>query len=45
MRQFGFNHGIEHRLERYIVVIYRPETERWSHYSSSALPNQYDAFA
>jgi putative phosphoribosyl transferase len=32
------------RLERYIGVIYRPETERWSHYSHSALPDQYDAF-
>ncbi len=32
------------RLERYIGVIYRPETERWSHYSSATLPDQYDAF-
>jgi erythromycin esterase-like protein/predicted phosphoribosyltransferase/predicted alpha/beta-hydrolase family hydrolase len=32
------------RLERYIGVIYRPETERWSHYSRSSLPDQYDAF-
>ncbi|WP_409371646.1 erythromycin esterase family protein [Mesorhizobium huakuii] len=32
------------RLERYIGVIYRPETERWSHYSSASLPDQYDAF-
>lgn len=32
------------RLERYIGVIYRPETERWSHYSHSTLPDQYDAF-
>ncbi len=32
------------RLERYIGVIYRPETERWSHYSHSILPDQYDAF-
>ena len=34
----------EPRLERYIGVIYRPETERWSHYSQSVLPEQYDAF-
>lgn len=32
------------RLERYIGVIYRPETERWSHYSEATLPKQYDAF-
>lgn len=32
------------RLERYIGVIYRPETERWSHYSSASLADQYDAF-
>lgn len=34
----------EPRLERYIGVIYRPDTERWSHYSFSSLPDQYDAF-
>lgn len=34
----------EPRLERYIGVIYRPETERWSHYSHATLPDQYDAF-
>lgn len=32
------------RLERYIGVIYRPETERASHYSYASLPDQYDAF-
>ena len=32
------------RLERYIGVIYRPETERASHYSYATLPDQYDAF-
>lgn len=32
------------RLERYIGVIYRPDTERWSHYSEASLPQQYDAF-
>jgi erythromycin esterase-like protein len=34
----------EPRLERYIGVIYRPETERWSHYGHAVLPDQYDAF-
>lgn len=32
------------RLERYIGVIYRPDTERWSHYSYATLAQQYDAF-
>lgn len=32
------------RLERYIGVIYRPETERWSHYANARLAEQYDAF-
>jgi putative phosphoribosyl transferase len=31
-------------LERYIGVIYRPETERASHYSYAELSKQYDAF-
>jgi len=35
----------EPRLERYIGVVYRPETERWSHYSYAALLDRYDAFA
>jgi erythromycin esterase-like protein len=35
---------LEPRLERYIGVIYRPETERWSHYSESILPKQFDAW-
>ncbi|MGV6848901.1 MAG: erythromycin esterase family protein, partial [Marinibacterium sp.] len=34
----------EARLERYIGVIYRPETERWSHYSHAILSHQYDGF-
>lgn len=34
----------EPRLERYIGVIYRPETERWSHYAYATLPEQYDAY-
>jgi erythromycin esterase-like protein len=32
------------RLERFIGVIYRPETERWSHYSDAILPRQFDAW-
>ena len=32
------------RLQRYIGVIYRPETERASHYSYATLSDQYDAF-
>lgn len=32
------------KLERFIGVIYRPDTERWSHYSSAILPRQYDAW-
>ncbi|HEY0012792.1 MAG TPA: protein-L-isoaspartate(D-aspartate) O-methyltransferase [Allosphingosinicella sp.] len=35
---------LEPRLERFIGVIYRPETERWSHYAEAVLPNQFDAF-
>lgn len=31
------------RLLRAIGVIYRPETERWSHYFESHLPQQFDA--
>lgn len=32
------------RIERFIGVIYRPETERQSHYSSVVLPHQFDGF-
>lgn len=35
---------LEPRLERFIGVIYRPETERWSHYSGCSLPQQFDAY-
>jgi erythromycin esterase-like protein len=31
-------------LERFIGVIYRPRTERWSHYSRCVLPRQFDAY-
>jgi protein-L-isoaspartate(D-aspartate) O-methyltransferase len=34
----------EPRLERFIGVIYRPESERWSHYIESSLPGQFDAW-
>ncbi|MFC4454443.1 erythromycin esterase family protein [Deinococcus sonorensis] len=33
----------EERLQRYIGVIYRPETERRSHYAQARLGEQYDA--
>src|SRR5690242_18174079 len=35
---------MEKRLERFIGVIYRPETERWSHYSEAILPKQFDGY-
>jgi protein-L-isoaspartate(D-aspartate) O-methyltransferase len=35
---------LEPRLERFIGVIYRPETERWSHYSACSMPQQFDAY-
>jgi erythromycin esterase-like protein len=31
------------QLQRAIGVIYRPETERWSHYFEARLPEQFDA--
>jgi len=34
----------EERLERFIGVIYRPMTERWSHYSAAKLSKQFDAY-
>jgi erythromycin esterase-like protein len=34
----------EPRLERFIGVIYRSETERWSHYAQASLPGQFDAW-
>ncbi|MCJ9750746.1 protein-L-isoaspartate(D-aspartate) O-methyltransferase [Neorhizobium sp. BETTINA12A] len=34
----------EPRLERFIGVIYRPNTELWSHYSQAVLPEQFDAY-
>lgn len=33
---------LKHRLERAIGVIYRPETERQSHYFHACLPRQFD---
>jgi erythromycin esterase-like protein len=35
---------MEPRLERFIGVIYRPQTERWSHYAEATLPQQFDAW-
>ncbi|KAL1626223.1 hypothetical protein SLS54_003058 [Diplodia seriata] len=33
---------MKERLERFIGVIYWPDTERWSHYSKAVLPRQMD---
>jgi protein-L-isoaspartate(D-aspartate) O-methyltransferase len=35
---------VEPRLERFIGVIYRPDTERWSLYSEAVLPRQFDGY-
>ena len=35
---------LEPRLERFIGVIYRPDTELLSHYADVALPRQFDAY-
>lgn len=35
---------LEPKLERFIGVIYRPETELESHYAQVSLPQQFDAF-
>ncbi|MGX9176813.1 protein-L-isoaspartate(D-aspartate) O-methyltransferase [Mesorhizobium sp. BHbdii] len=35
---------LERRLERFIGVIYRPETELRSHYAAASLSQQFDAF-
>jgi putative phosphoribosyl transferase len=45
----GHNEGLRDdlrtpRLERYIGVIYRPETELMSHYAHASLSDQYDGF-
>jgi protein-L-isoaspartate(D-aspartate) O-methyltransferase len=45
----GEHEALRHRLlqpqlERFIGVIYRPDTERWSHYSECSLPRQFDAY-
>lgn len=34
----------EPRLQRFIGVIYRPETERWSHYVDSRIAEQFDGY-
>jgi protein-L-isoaspartate(D-aspartate) O-methyltransferase len=34
----------EPRLERFIGVVYRPETEFASHYAQASLPQQFDAY-
>lgn len=35
---------MEQKLERFIGVIYRPETELISHYADAALPDQFDGW-
>ena len=35
---------LQPRLERFIGVIYRPETELMSHYADASLPQQFDAY-
>ena len=35
---------LEPRLERFIGVIYRPDTELMSHYAEATLPEQFDAW-
>jgi erythromycin esterase-like protein len=32
------------RLERFIGVVYRPDTELTSHYAEASLPQQFDAY-
>jgi erythromycin esterase-like protein len=34
---------LDSRLERFIGVIYRPDTELMSHYAEASLPQQFDA--
>ncbi|HEY1327496.1 MAG TPA: erythromycin esterase family protein [Casimicrobiaceae bacterium] len=34
----------DERLQRAIGVIYRPQTERWSHYFGARLPRQFDVY-
>ena len=44
-RQAGLGRELaKPRLERFIGVIYRPETEVLSHYAEASLPQQFDAF-
>ena len=45
----NFNSGLRRaladpHLERFIGAVYRPETERWSHYAEARLPEQFDAW-
>jgi protein-L-isoaspartate(D-aspartate) O-methyltransferase len=35
---------LQPRLQRFIGVIYRPDTERWSHYAEVSMPEQFDAY-
>src|SRR3954467_13720064 len=35
---------LDPKLERFIGVLYRPDTELMSHYSDASLPQQFDAY-
>jgi erythromycin esterase-like protein len=37
-------HLLPTRLERFIGVVYRPDTELYSHYAAVSLPRQFDAY-
>jgi protein-L-isoaspartate(D-aspartate) O-methyltransferase len=38
------NRLLQPRIERFIGVIYRPDTEMMSHYAEASLPQQFDGF-
>ena len=40
----GLGEALGTRLQRFIGVIYRPDTERWSHYADAEIARQYDAY-
>lgn len=43
-REDSYEYLFRPRLERAIGVVYRPETELFSHYFEAVLPEQFDAF-
>lgn len=44
LREDAPDPACDERLERFIGVIYRPETERWSHYYEAVLAEQFDGY-